>query len=1085
MNTPVFQKELLRYFGWKNRSGIVVLVLCLILLFLVWNHTRVNNEENLKERYDLYVQDITDAITNRLHQHEQILLGGAGLFDANPKVSRQDWHNYVQRLNLAKNYPGILGVGYSKIVQADKLAAHIAEIRAQGFPHFDVNPVGARPLYSSIIYLEPFSGRNLAAFGYDMLSQPTRADAMNLAAESGQTTISGKVTLVQETHGKIQAGFLMYVPIYREGLPLTTAQERRHALRGFVYSPYRVDDLMHGILGKRYHELDFVIYDGDKQGPDTLMYTSSTEHPQEPAPPEKPAMQSLSNINAYGHNWTIHFYSSPEFDARFDSAASDVALLLGGVASVLLFILVSFVNSRREQAEALVYHKTTEIQDNQLKLQQSEKRFDLAVRAANDGIWDWDIVRGTFYYSPRFRELLGFDEQELDETVDVFAMQQFPDSQFPDTNVLKDYLQAQSSFATICRMRNKAGDTRWFRNCGIAVRDAAGAPIRVVGSIHDITESRRAEEELQDTHTHTQTILDNVVDGIFTTDEAGNILSSNLACEKIYGYNADKLIGKHINTLFPQYIHDQNNRLFNAHPEKDIASNPGFNRETEGVRKNGSSFPIDLRVSTISMHGSPLFIFMVRDITERRKVEKMKSEFVSTVSHELRTPLTSIKGAIALVMSKSARQLPEKSYAMLETASRNCERLTVLINDILDLEKIESGRLQFEFKPVDLCSLVQSSLEANEPYAQQHGVRLQLETELEHAVVWGDNNRLHQVFANLLSNAIKFSPADGTVEVAITRHNRSFRLSVKDHGRGIPAEFRSHIFQRFAQADSSDTREKGGTGLGLSITRAIVERHGGHIDYRSSIGQGTEFYIDIHEYMDTVVPQPATAAGLQRVLVCQTNPGGNNDITGVFDASHIASDVATNALMANALLAEHDYDLMLVECELPNLDNVRILQQLEWQNGQRTRPIIILGDTIVADRMYWLQNDQVRQEIFSILKALLPPSARILHAAKDPDVIRSLQPLVSQIGKYDFTPTLMDTRRKLAAEKFDLVMIDCNMAEICGPELLEEISNKTPVMLFSNHNTRGTLYPRLADALIKNNAAHATQGHGFRTVINH
>ena len=220
----------------------------------------------------------------------------------------------------------------------------------------------------------------------------------------------------------------------------------------------------------------------------------------------------------------------------------------------------------------------------------------------------------------------------------------------------------------------------------------------------------------------------------------------------------------------------------------------------------------------------------------------MKSEFVSTVSHELRTPLTSIRGALGLVLGKASVGISDKAKSLLETARRNSERLTLLINDILDLEKIESGHLSLQMQAVDLVKIAQQAVIANEGYAAQHQVSLVLNPSIKQARVMGDEHRLLQVFANLISNAVKFSYPQATVDISIQAQQNGFRVGVKDYGQGIPESFRPHIFSRFAQADSSDTRAKGGTGLGLSITKAIIDSHGGTLAYQSEQGIGTEFY---------------------------------------------------------------------------------------------------------------------------------------------------------------------------------------------------------------------------------------------------
>jgi signal transduction histidine kinase len=203
---------------------------------------------------------------------------------------------------------------------------------------------------------------------------------------------------------------------------------------------------------------------------------------------------------------------------------------------------------------------------------------------------------------------------------------------------------------------------------------------------------------------------------------------------------------------------------------------------------------------------------------------------------------------LSLVLNKVTGELPEKAQHMLELAARNSERLTLLINDILDLEKLESGRLEFEFDFVDLVVLAKRAQEDNTGYADKYKVRLVVDAQVNAAPIYADEHRFLQVFSNLISNAVKYSPENGEVTMTVSALDDSFRLAIRDLGAGIPEEFRSRIFQRFAQADGSDTKAKGGTGLGLSITKAIVERHKGVISYETKIGAGSLFYVDIPAY---------------------------------------------------------------------------------------------------------------------------------------------------------------------------------------------------------------------------------------------
>ncbi|MFC4308763.1 ATP-binding protein [Steroidobacter flavus] len=244
---------------------------------------------------------------------------------------------------------------------------------------------------------------------------------------------------------------------------------------------------------------------------------------------------------------------------------------------------------------------------------------------------------------------------------------------------------------------------------------------------------------------------------------------------------------------------------------------------------------------------------LIWDITENRRVERMKNEFVATVSHELRTPLTSIRGSLGLVSAGVAGKLPERAAGLVNMALNNCERLTLLINDILDMEKLESEKQRFDVRRMDVSELVKRSLEDNAGFAQSLSVHFVTPEPLCNTPVLVDPGRFLQVMANLLSNASKFSPAGAAIEVTARCNQGRVRVSVRDYGKGIPPDFQPRIFQKFSQADSSDSRSRAGTGLGLAISRAIVERLGGHIGFDTGPG-GTTFYFELPD-ADSVAAQ--------------------------------------------------------------------------------------------------------------------------------------------------------------------------------------------------------------------------------------
>lgn len=262
------------------------------------------------------------------------------------------------------------------------------------------------------------------------------------------------------------------------------------------------------------------------------------------------------------------------------------------------------------------------------------------------------------------------------------------------------------------------------------------------------------------------------------------------------------------------------------------------------LHADGGSLPILLSGVRVREEGDRELVWLsFQDISEQKKVEQMKSEFISTVSHELRTPLTSISGALKLISEGMVGELPEKARDMVSIARKNSERLTLLINDLLDMDKLVSGKLGFNIRPLALAPLIKTSLENLSTYAHNHDVSLAYDNQSGQAAVLADDLRFQQVMDNLLSNAIKFSPAGGRVTVTSELLDGQIQLSVCDQGEGIPEAFRPRVFEKFAQADGSDRRIKGGTGLGLAITRGLLQHMNGSIRFESEPGIGTCFYV--------------------------------------------------------------------------------------------------------------------------------------------------------------------------------------------------------------------------------------------------
>jgi len=332
---------------------------------------------------------------------------------------------------------------------------------------------------------------------------------------------------------------------------------------------------------------------------------------------------------------------------------------------------------------------------------------------------------------------------------------------------------------------------------------------------------------------------------VFELDSGGTVLAANPAAETQFGHASTEIEGRNFNNA----LFDPSKPLMGPDEWGQMLSGgvPVQARRAVCLRKDGIA--IDCEFSLTPLVGSEgelmSIIVQCQDITKQLESERLKQEFTSTLSHELRTPLTSIIGSLQLINSGVMGEVDAEVAELTGVAERNSERLLDMINDILDIEKIDSGRFELHIESIRLDSLVKEALVLNRAFAERFKVSMALVDPLDTAQVQGDRKRLMQVFTNLMSNAAKFSPEGGAVDVSVRRNGDLVRVAVEDRGSGIPAEFRGRIFSRFSQADSALTRKKGGTGLGLAISKRMAELMGGTVGFADRAGGGTTFFVDL------------------------------------------------------------------------------------------------------------------------------------------------------------------------------------------------------------------------------------------------
>jgi len=314
----------------RSWAAWLMLSLALIIVVIIKQQLTTNLQATAEHHFKTVVSQQAQVLLARMHDYEQVLLGAAGLFAASSEVNREEWRIYVESLQLARSLPGIQGVGYAIMVPPDKKEQHEASMRAEGFPDYAIYPRGEREMYSSIIYLEPFSGRNLRAFSYDMFSEPVRHAAMQRATDTDAPAWSRKVTLVQETGRADQAGFLVYLPVYINDMPTHSKAERRAALKGFVYSPFRAVDMLSSVFNDPYRVFELQLFD-DKPSPENLLFESSPNI-------SNASYQTDVMIEIGGAKWTARYFSNDEYDASVDNSL--VPLVMAASLSLVGFVFI-------------------------------------------------------------------------------------------------------------------------------------------------------------------------------------------------------------------------------------------------------------------------------------------------------------------------------------------------------------------------------------------------------------------------------------------------------------------------------------------------------------------------------------------------------------------------------------------------------------------------------------------------------------------------------------------------------------------------------------------------------------------------
>ena len=600
--------------------------------------------------------------------------------------------------------------------------------------------------------------------------------------------------------------------------------------------------------------------------------------------------------------------------------------------------LNNWLTSEGHTRTTVIIRDLTEQNSAQREVKRNKTLYDMALQGSEIGVFDVDLTTGLSEVSETWCRIMGYENNcNGMDTQQNFMSRIHPE----DADTLKqadtDCIEGRTERSIVeYRLKARDGGWSWMRSDAVIVeRGEDGRALRMIGTQTNVTELRHDRNALEVSENRFRQVVSNAPIGMALMDDVGKFIGVNSAFCQLAGVKEEELIenGK-LADLIP---YEERKKIYeavaNLMSEKDTSV---YTAEHQILHANGDERWGLLNVSWSfdKNSGTNFFIAQIIDITDQKKLDLIKDEFVSTVSHELRTPLTSIKGALGLLTASKDLNLSKAQARLVDIASSNADRLTDIVNDILDLKKISSGEVTFDFSEIDLNGIITAVVREMSPFAATHDSTMQIDVPQDPLMIFADQGRTKQVLTNLISNACKYSSSNSAVIVKAEWIDDLAIVYVQNVGSGVPESFRPRIFQAFSQADSSDTRAKGGTGLGLNISRQIVLRHGGEIGFESIPGNVTVFWFTIPlsntalHPMHHVMPS-SEATGTTRLAVLHLED--DNDFAEVVSgALHDFANVTHAKSIASAKegIRDGQFDVVLLDWNLPDGDAVTLLDDI-------------------------------------------------------------------------------------------------------------------------------------------------------------
>ena len=1073
---------------WKAFLFLLVgLVLTTVAAFYSYQTSKAQAEKDFASECN----DIKTKISTRLHAQALLLRGSASFFTASDSVNRKEWKAYIDGVRIERNLDGVQGVGFASIIPKNQLKTHVEQVQNEGFPDYTVKPAGDREVYTSVIYLEPFSGRNLRAFGYDMFTEPIRRKAMEFSRDSDVAMITGKVTLVQETIDDVQSGILMFVPVFSKGMPVQTAEQRSAAIRGWVYSPFRMDDLMQVVFLEyssliEEKELNIQIYDNDFLTEKALLYNSGRID----------SIASANNLNLLmpfefnGKRWSLEFSQQ----IKFSIFRMTLLVLIGGIIICpLIFLLIKLLHNVRL--------KSDEAQMSAEKFRGMADELGKAQAVAHLGSWKFELKTGLVTWSDEMYRIFGVDKKTFtghlgyvaagivhpddlhilvpsnpdsfvalktfeyrivlpddsirhihaesgEEIVDSegiithltgvaqditerklldlelsaakeklenffnlvpalvaiassdgyftnlnqewekvlgYTMQEIenepyetfihPDDIEPTRLEVELQLQGGTTINFNNRYRHKDGSYRWFSWKAYAAKDNL-----IYAAARDITDSKlsqialtESEQKYKVLSNQLEAIIDHIPGLVFYKDNRNHFIHVNKFLADAHNKTKAELEGVNLDELYPK---EDSAKYYEDDLYVINSGEARLNIEERWESEKGLTWVSSSKIPFVDTTGEIVGVIgLSMDITERKKTEAIllkakldaeiangaKSIFLANMSHEIRTPLNAIIG-FSQLMNRD-KDLSDTQQEYNSSIIRAGEHLLMLINDILELSKIEAGHSVLNPVNVDLSVLFNDLQLIFKDKAKSKQIRFVFETDANlPRFVLVDEGKLRQIFINLIGNAIKFTD-NGSITVRARLDKMKdgpshLFVEIVDTGCGISKEELSKIFTYFTQT-SAGIKKGSGTGLGLALSRELAILLGGNISVSSEVGKGSVFVFNVEikegagEILEHFTAKRVISLDKgqkkQLVLVVDDNKENLQIVVTLLKMVGFETIESTNGRDAIEKFEQCSPDLILMDLRMPVMDGYETTSHIKLREKGIQTPVIALTANILEE----------------------------------------------------------------------------------------------------------------------------------------